>query len=90
MDLANEFSTIFTEKISKIRDHLNEIQQPQSDETLAPPECELRSFTPTTEEEVKKVILASKSTTSGQDPLPTPLMKNCLDALVPAITNTHC
>ena len=86
LTLANDFSTFFTEKISKIRDHLNEMQQPQSEETVAPPECELRSFTPATEEEVKKVILSSKSTTCSQDPLPTPLLKNCLDALVPAIT----
>ena len=84
VDLANDFSEFFMDKISKIRSHLSEIQQPLPDEKNT--ECELLSFTPATEEEVRKVIKSSKSTTCGIDPIPTPLLKSCLDTLIPTIT----
>ena len=44
------------------------------------------SFSPTTQEEVKKLILKSKSATCSLDPIPTNILKKLLPALLPAIT----
>ena len=49
--------------------------------------CSIRfdEFEHTTESEVRKVIMASKSTTCQLDPLPTPLLKEIIDTLLPVI-----
>ncbi len=43
-------------------------------------------FTPTTEDEVRKIILSSPSKSCSLDPIPTWLLKLCLDETVPIIT----
>ena len=42
---------------------------------------------PASNEQVKKIILSSPSSTSFLDPIPTPLLKECLDVLLPSITH---
>lgn len=39
-----------------------------------------------TDEELRKIILGSKPTTCSLDPIPTKLLRQCLDVLLPAIT----
>lgn len=44
------------------------------------------SFQPVTVEEVKKIIMSSKPTTCSIDPIPTPLLIDSLDTLLPSVT----
>ena len=90
-DLANEMSDYFSDKIKKIRNHLEIIQNNQSNNVL--PDVEIKEsdtylyvLQPASEEEVRKTIMSSSSTTCALDPLPTPLTKDCLDVLLPTIT----
>jgi hypothetical protein len=47
---------------------------------------ELHIFTPASEEEVKKLIQKAPNKSCGLDPLPTWLLKECVDELLPMIT----
>jgi exonuclease III len=85
-ELANNFSNFFAEKIAKIRDHLSSDQSTLPEEAVPNAEADLSEFTPITEEEVKKVILSTKSSSCDQDPIPTPLLKSCIDSILPAVT----
>ena len=83
--LCHSFSCHFKNKISVIRsafpDHtLNSVQVdcPQENYLLA-------SFTSTTVDEVRKIIISSPIKSCDRDPLPTTLLKACLDTL-PIIT----
>jgi len=82
--LANDFGKFFSDKIENIRNQLSAMQVSQPDEVQS--QCTLQSFTPATEEEVRKIIMSSKSTSSSQDPIPTSLLKSAVDALIPIIT----
>ena len=44
------------------------------------------SFKLVTEEDVRKMILSTKSMSYSQDPIPISLMKKCMDSLLPFIT----
>ena len=92
--LANKFNDFFVNKIVKIREDLKIIvtkfttgdvkeSQPSITENKPP---ELHTFKPTSEDEVRKMIMRTKSTQCSLDPIPTFLIKACLDALLPAIT----
>ena len=50
---------------------------------------ELSAFEPATEEEVRKTILSSASKSCALDPMPTWLLKDCIDELVPVITTIN-
>jgi hypothetical protein len=41
---------------------------------------------PATEIEIKKIIMASKTTQCALDPIPTRLLKTCINALLPSLT----
>lgn len=85
-DLAEGFSVFFKQKIATIRDNL-------SPETMNHAELddlfvgdELHSFREATPEEIKKVILQSPNKSCELDPLPTWLLKECLEELLPLVT----
>ena len=68
---------------SAFLDHiLNPVQvdSPQVNSLLA-------SFTPATVDEVRKIIMSSPNKSCDLDPLPTTLLKACLDTLLYPITN---
>ena len=48
---------------------------------------DLTFFSPATEEEICKLVSQSSNTFCDLDPLPTSLLKHCLPALLPTITN---
>ncbi|XP_060553020.1 uncharacterized protein LOC132714233 [Ruditapes philippinarum] len=90
-DLAQEFSDFFVDKIDKIRDKIRSetnIQAVQVDtqECMNSEIDELVEFTPVTENELRKVISKSQSKSCELDVLPTWLLKECLDELVPSLT----
>ena len=46
----------------------------------------LSSFREVTDDEIRKIVLSSKTTSCALDPIPTKLLKECLDFLLPVIT----
>lgn len=54
--------------------------------TLQMVSTRLLSFELTTQEELKRVVMSSKTTHCAQDPLPTKLLKDCLNVLLPVMT----
>ena len=90
-ELADRIASFFSEKISKIRTYLEDVQKQfaldQGPEVILVPEnATLTSFDAATEEEVRKIIMASASKSCILDPIPTYLLKKCLHVLLPFIT----
>ena len=87
LNLANSFGTFFQDKIAKLRTVFN-TQQHGSTNTQKPDYTPpiLGSFAELTEEEVKKLVLASPSKSCSLDPCPTDLVKDCLDILITPIS----
>jgi hypothetical protein len=93
-ELANSFSDFFIDKIQTIRtsleaannlsEHSVDIEDAADDLSTDLPT--LSSFHPISEDEVRKIIVAAKTTTCALDPIPTEILKKCLDVLVPTIT----
>ena len=83
-DQPDNFCKFFIEKIDKIQT----IFTTDEDECLetSTPEHYLREFDLATPEEIQKIILKSPTKSCTLDPIPTFLLKNCLDELLPIIT----
>ena len=86
--LANEMGTFFNRKIATIRSDLDN-HSPQfcrvgsSDCNIDVP---ISKFDLLSQEEVHDLICASTKKTSSLDPIPTKLVFDCLDILLPVIT----
>ena len=91
--LLDRFNEFFVQKIVKIRQNMN-----QEDSTLSPyvpvgetvssvTVPELSNFTPATMQEVEKLTKRSPAKSCGLDPVPTWLLKQHAECLVPIITN---
>ena len=88
-ELASRFAEFFVEKINKIRQQLATLQVntqigSNSKPKVSPPE--LSEFEPASENEIKKLIMQSATKSCILDPIPTWLLKDCLDSLLPVIT----
>ena len=96
--LATLFNDFFVKKIINLRKDLQDIvvSLPASLSSLShpvnitSPDCSpipvLDSFDPTTEQELRKIIMSTKSTQCSLDPVPTKLLKDCIDVLLPILT----
>ena len=85
-ELTETFADYFHDKVQRIRSNLEELR---GQSTILPDtECPntFLEFSETTEEEVKKIITESASKSCELDPIPTWLLKQCLDHLLPVIT----
>ena len=87
LQLASDFSNFFTSKVSTIRESLNHVDtsnfvSPLDDDAPAT----LHSFSPTTIEEIVRIIKLSPNKSCELDPLPTWLLKSCAQELAPIIT----
>jgi hypothetical protein len=87
-ELSNRFVSFFGDKVAKIRDELVTIQDQHQDVLCdsVTPTCKLSSFEPATEEEIQTLVMSAASKSCSLDPMPTWLLKDCLDALLPTIT----
>ena len=85
--LANEFASFFHGKVDAIRDKLDNMVLPKMSVNVAE-NCtsSFVEFEPVTEDCVRDLVMQSSSSTCDLDPLPTSLLKDCLDILVPYIT----
>lgn len=87
--LANKFNEFFVQKIAKIRQELILISDKTSSSnhiSASETPSTLSEFEPASEEEVKRIIMSSKSKYCIQDPIPTTLLKDCLEPLLPCLT----
>ena len=87
LQLASDFSNLFTSNVSTTRESLNHVDtsnfvSPLDDDAPAT----LHSFTPTTIEESIRIIKLSPNKSCELDPLPTWLLKLCAQELAPIIS----
>ena len=87
-ELCDRFAKFFQDKIRAIHDGLEDVRN--SSFPLDPDPkfqgAHFNSFDSVTEEQVAKIIKASASKSCCLDPVPTSLVKDCLDILIPLIT----
>ena len=86
--LANDFVKYFEDKIARINVGLSQRDPEQLSVELRDRECPVKfdSFKEVNTEDVRKLIQKSKSKSCSLDPLPTWLLKECMDELVQVIT----
>ena len=83
--LANEFSDYFEEKIMKIRAKFPSTSKfNEYDKTVDV--TPLTSFQPLSNEDIRKLILSAAPKSCRLDPIPTPLLKDCIEILLPSIS----
>ena len=92
-ELATKFNEFFVKKIVTIHQNLQAVQVtlPVSSAPSAPLPIRdiptpLHSFESSTHEEIKKIIMESKTTQCAQDPIPTKFVKECVKVLLPVLT----
>ena len=84
IDCANNLLNHFMDKIKKINDNLEnyELFTPLPNSS----NYKLEDFNEISADEVKKIIMESKPTTCGSDPIPSTVVKHHLNILLPIIT----
>ena len=87
--LANQLRTFFIQKIETIGSSLDNMAQglpafPDDHAPVSPPS--FSKFSPLTEEKVRKLINSSKKKSCTLDPMPTSLVMDYIDLLLPIIT----
>ena len=80
--LADRFSQFFTSKISSVRDAL----PPPVSAVCTPPATILTNFRSLSPAEIRTVIVKSPAKSCDLDPIPTRLLKQCSESIIPAIT----
>ena len=88
-ELAKEFGEFFEGKIKSIRDYLDSLPvdaQYQNTEEESKTNTVMEEFRILSEDEVRELIKESPSKHSELDPIPTHLLKDCKEEVLPAIT----
>ena len=84
VDDCNRFMDFFQTKIEKIRDNIASVRLATSLPPSSPYNGQtLNCFSELTDAELSKIILGMNSSSSSLDPIPTPLLKSCLSAIIP-------
>ena len=88
IQLVNEFAAFFHDKISKMRCNLSteseSLINPVPDASCC--QSELVNFSSVSINDIKKYLVSSGVKTCDLDPLPSILMRECMDLLLPVIT----
>ena len=84
--LPDIFCDYFVTKVTAIRSELDSLPSNQYSCDVAFTDNQFASFSPITESQLKKIIMKCKPTTCPLDPIPTPLLIDCLDVLLPSLT----
>jgi exonuclease III len=90
-DLANKFSDFFISKITTIRERIDADNSPVSESVVMSADVRfegqpLTQLEPSTQDEVRNIIMKSPSKSCELDPLPTNLLKQVLEYVLPLIT----
>ena len=83
--LTNEFGTFFVKK-KKFKGNLDKLQVQEPRLPPATPKENQENFSSLSIEEVCKIVLESSNASCRVDPVPTWLVKSCLDVLAPSIS----
>lgn len=88
--LANEFCGFFVNKIKDIRVELNNSETssslPSSASASTPCHTSFSNFESLTNEDIKSLVLKAPSKSCQLDAIPSQLVKDCIDVLLPAIS----
>ena len=87
---SNDFMNFFTEKIENIRNTIVNVQSfmvSYDSASIIAPQEQLHRFTTIGQEELNKLIIASKPTTCLLDPIPTKLLKEVLPVVEEPLLN---
>lgn len=86
-DLANQMADFFDGKVVRLRDELAQIQQVTREGGNHDPRAtsSILSFPPISQEELRTIILKAPTKSCQLDALPTKLVKECIDQLLPAL-----
>ena len=85
-NLVNEFSNFFNDKIDAIRMNIGVTEPP----FIPHRECvcdNLHTFALVFDDDVRKLVIKSKTTNCVFDPMPTKLVKECIEELLPLLTH---
>lgn len=89
-DLANTFGDFFLNKITTIRDHLSALNAKTHVDVLRADTKfkgkPLNCFKSASESEVRKIIMVSPPKSCELDPIPTSVLKSCVNTILPTIT----
>ena len=85
--LAHSFCGFFTEKIKQIRQNLDNTPSPHVPTVVPDKAIPLVQFSPVLEKEVHNILKKTAHKTCELDPLPTSLLYENIDLLLPALTN---
>ena len=80
----NSFKNFFHEKIEKLQPFFT--QSTDRSKSPCPTVQQLQNFHPATTDEIRTLIKTSPSKSCPLDPIPTFLLKDCLEELLPVIT----
>ena len=87
--LADEFCDFFQDKVRNIRSNFDDVSEKafEFDSNSACSFPPLETFKGLTQDDVKRIIMKTASKSCELDPLPTTLLKSCLDDICPIITS---
>ncbi len=86
-ELTSRFSSYFNSKIATIRDSFPVDNSDTNPGPLNTPLCDLVSFAPTSKNEIVKMIRKSPTKSCSLDPVPTSLLKSCIEEFAPVAVN---
>lgn len=87
-ELANSFGSFFVDKISVIRSSFAAATHLSNQDTAPQPNAStINVFSPASEEEIRRLIMAAPNKSCDLDPIPTCLLKSCIDVLIKPITS---
>ena len=86
INLPSKFNEFFTEKIEMIRSNLDSTPH-RADSVIFFSGFPLETFHAVISEHVKQIILKMPKKSCDLDPIPSPLFLDCLDELMPVITD---
>ena len=86
--LANDFAQFFVDKIDRISQTFanNELGSNSGSDADADTPV-IRMLQPVSQEDLKKIVLSGNSKCCHLDPVPTSILKECIDILLPSLTN---
>ena len=84
--LANGFVNFFETKLTKIRDNFEETCDFSSHDLPFSGESPLDNYDCLSEDDVTKLLQLAPTKSSGLDPIPTSVLKQCSNEMVPVIT----
>ncbi len=85
-ELADRFGDYFINKIQNIRAEIDSKPCAFQATTEQSPTMVFDTFEPLSEQDVRKLVFQSKSTSCALDPIPTALLKECIDIILPLLT----